>query len=126
MCPGAAYLLSLVPAVLLRSLLAVVAKGNRVARRRSFGGGCGRRPFLFFRRLSLGFLGEEAAHGGLETTGQAGAGLWARRTQLMRPKLRLELFAWLGIFQLPVSRLRFATNRNPEGRCVTQSQTSAQ
>lgn len=61
----AGYLLSLIPAVLLRSLVGVVAKGNGVACRRSFESrGC-RRMILFFGWLSFGFLRKTASHFGV-------------------------------------------------------------
>lgn len=59
------YLFPLIPAVLLRSLVGVVAKGNRVACRRSFNSRRRRRRILFFGWLSFGFLRKEAPHFGL-------------------------------------------------------------
>lgn len=59
------YLFPLIPAVLLRSLVGVVAKGNSVACRRSFNSRRRRRRILFFWWLSFGFLRKEAPHFGL-------------------------------------------------------------
>lgn len=54
----AGYLLSLIPAVLLRSLVGAVAKGNRVACRRLDS----RRKIFFFGWLSFGFFRKTASH----------------------------------------------------------------
>lgn len=59
----AGYLLSLIPAVLLRSLVGAVAKGNRVACRLDSRGG--RRKILFFGWLSFGFFRKTAPHFGV-------------------------------------------------------------
>lgn len=59
---GPGYLLPLVPAVLFGRLLAVVAKGNRVACRSSFDRGGGRRTVLLLARLPLWLFRKEAPH----------------------------------------------------------------
>lgn len=64
-CPRgpAGYLLSLIPAVLLRSLVGAVAKGNRVACR--LDSRSRRRKILFFGWLSFGFFRKTAPHFGV-------------------------------------------------------------
>lgn len=64
----AGYLLSLIPAVLLRSLVGAVAKGNRVACRRLDS----RRKILFFGWLSFGFFRKTAPHFGVSVATAGG------------------------------------------------------
>lgn len=121
------YLFPLIPAVLLRSLVGVVAKGNSVACRRSFNSRRRRRRILFFWWLSFGFLRKEAPHFGLLGWDQITPVSLTVVSLEKTSKCEAEAYVHLScqdffFFQLPVSQRRSATNRYSDSCYSSQSQ----